>query len=96
MATSLARYMSGADFSRLRKYAVAHSAERSESTDGYLDFTAPEHGAATQVWAAVSPELADRGGLYLEDCGISEAVAPYARDSERAAKLWSLSELLTA
>ena len=88
--------MSGADFSQLRKYAVAHSAERGESTDGYLDFTTPEYGAATQVWAAVSPELADRGGLYLEDCGISEAVAPYARDAERAAKLWSLSELLTA
>jgi hypothetical protein len=44
----------------------------------------------------VTPELADRGGLYLEDCGISEAVAPYACDAERAARLWALSELLTA
>jgi len=96
VATSLARYMSRSDFSQLRKYAVASGAARGESTDGYLDFTTPEHGAATQVWAAVSPELADQGGLYLEDCGISESVAPYARDAERAAELWTLSEKLCA
>jgi NAD(P)-dependent dehydrogenase (short-subunit alcohol dehydrogenase family) len=94
VATSLARYMSRSDFSQLRKYAVTSSAARGESTDGYLDFTTPEHGAATQVWAAVTPELNDRGGLYLEDCGISETVAPYARDAEHAAKLWTLSEKL--
>jgi NAD(P)-dependent dehydrogenase (short-subunit alcohol dehydrogenase family) len=93
VATSLARYMSRSDFSQLRKFVVANSGE---STDGHLDFTTPEHGAATQVWAAVGPELAGQGGLYLEDCGISEAVAPYARDAERAAQLWTLSELLTA
>jgi NAD(P)-dependent dehydrogenase (short-subunit alcohol dehydrogenase family) len=96
VATSLARYMSRSDFSQLRKYAVANSAERGESSDGHLDFTTPEHGAATQVWAAVSPRLADQGGLYLEDCGISEAVAPYARDTARAARLWALSEKLCA
>ena len=96
VATSLARYMSRSDFSQLRKYAVASGAGRGESTDGYLDFTTPEYGAATQVWAAVSPELADQGGLYLEDCGISEAVAPYARDAEHAAELWTLSEKLCA
>ncbi len=56
VATSLARHMSRSDFSQLRKLA-----------DGHLDVTTPEYGAATQVWAAISPELADRGGLYLED-----------------------------
>jgi NAD(P)-dependent dehydrogenase (short-subunit alcohol dehydrogenase family) len=96
VATSLARYMSRSDFSQLRKHAVASGTARGESTDGYLDFTTPEHGAATQVWAAVSPELADQGGLYLEDCGVSEAVAPYARDAERAVQLWTLSEKLCA
>ena len=94
VATSLARYMSRSDFSQLRKYAVASTAARGEPTDGYLDFTTPEHGAATQVWAAVSPELADRGGLYLEDCRISETAAPYARDEQRAADFWTLSEKL--
>jgi len=85
VATSLARYMSRSDFSRLRQHA-----------DGSLDFVMPEHGAATQVWAAVSPELADQGALYLEDCGVSEAVAPYARDPQRAADWWELSEKLCA
>lgn len=90
VATSLARYMSRTDFSQLRKLAAENS---SEPSDGFLDFVMPEHGAATQVWAAVAPELADRGGLYLEDCRISEA-APHARDPGRAAELWQLSERL--
>ncbi|OMC53792.1 short-chain dehydrogenase [Mycobacterium sp. IS-836] len=85
VATSLARYMSRSDFSQLREHA-----------SGRLEVTTPEHGAATQVWAAVSPELADRGGLYLEDCRVSDAVAPYARDPQRAAQLWTLSEKLCA
>jgi NAD(P)-dependent dehydrogenase (short-subunit alcohol dehydrogenase family) len=96
VATSLARHMSKSDFSQLRKFAVASGAARGEQSDGYLDFTTPEYGAATQVWAAVSPELADRGGLYLEDCAVSDAVAPYASDAEHAAELWSLSEKLCA
>jgi NAD(P)-dependent dehydrogenase (short-subunit alcohol dehydrogenase family) len=96
VATSLARYMSRSDFSQLRKYAAASTAARGEPTDGYLDFTTPEYGAATQVWAAVSPELAGRGGLYLEECGVSDAVAPHARDEQRAADLWNLSEKLCA
>ena len=76
VATSLARYMSRADFSRLRELAAASTAARGEPTGGFLDVAAPERGAATQVWAAVSPELAGRGGLYLEDCGVSEPVRP--------------------
>ena len=96
VATSLARYMSRSDFSQLRKYAAARTATRGEPTDGHLDFTTPEYGAATQLWAAVSPELAGRGGLYLEDCRVSETVAPYARDAEHAAALWELSEKLCA
>jgi NAD(P)-dependent dehydrogenase (short-subunit alcohol dehydrogenase family) len=96
VATSLARHMSRSDFSQLRKMAAAGAAARGEASDGILDFTTPEHGAATQVWAAVSPELADRGGLYLEDCGVSDAVAAHARDEGRAADWWDLSEKLCA
>ncbi|GAB1814134.1 SDR family NAD(P)-dependent oxidoreductase [Mycobacterium sp. MUNTM1] len=92
VATSLARYMSRTDFSQLRKLAAENSPEPS---DGRLDFVTPDQGAATQVWAAVSPQLADRGGLYLEDCRISEA-APHARDPRRATELWDLSERLCA
>ncbi len=85
VATQLARYMSRSDFSQMRKLA-----------SGHLDFTTPEWGAATQVWAAVSPELAGRGGLYLEDCRVSQQVAPHACDQQYAAELWELSEKLCA
>ena len=96
VATSLARYMSSSDFSQLRKFVAANTEARGQESDGFLDFVMPEQGAATQVWAAVSPELADQGALYLEDCGVSEAVAPYARDAQHAAELWMLSEKLCA
>jgi len=54
------------------------------------------------VWAAVSPDLSGRGGIYLEDCQIARAakgnggsgVEPYAVDPSAAAKLWQLSEEL--
>jgi len=59
-------------------------------------------GAATSVWAATSPDLEGKGGLYLEDCHIGElnqdgdmlngGYRAYARDPEHAARLWTLSE----
>ncbi|MDQ0809331.1 NAD(P)-dependent dehydrogenase (short-subunit alcohol dehydrogenase family) [Streptomyces sp. B3I7] len=67
-------------------------------------FKSPEQGAATQVWAATSPMLADRGGVYLEDCDIAEpapadgarrGVKDWASDPEQAARLWELSAELT-
>ncbi|OBH31112.1 short-chain dehydrogenase [Mycobacterium sp. E1715] len=96
VATSLARYMSHEDFSNLRRLVAANSAARGEPSDGRLDFLTPDRGAATQVWAAVSPQLAGRGGLYLEDCRISDGLAPHARDDQRAADWWALSERLCA
>jgi NAD(P)-dependent dehydrogenase (short-subunit alcohol dehydrogenase family) len=95
VATSLARYMSREDFSDLKKLVVDNSALRGETSNGRLEVVTPEQGAATQVWAAVSPELADRGAVYLEDCTVS-AAAPYARDEQRAAEFWLLSEKLCA
>ncbi|NUR01020.1 MAG: SDR family NAD(P)-dependent oxidoreductase [Streptomyces sp.] len=67
-------------------------------------FKTPEQGAATQVWAATSPQLAGMGGVYLEDCDIAEpapadgtrvGVRDHARDPEQAARLWALSAGLT-
>ncbi|WP_342555943.1 SDR family NAD(P)-dependent oxidoreductase [Paenibacillus sp. FSL R7-0652] len=67
-------------------------------------FKSPEQGAATQVWAAASPELEGFGGVYCEDCNISEmapedggfyGVKPYAIDAEQAERLWALSAELT-
>ncbi|MBQ1080641.1 SDR family NAD(P)-dependent oxidoreductase [Nocardiopsis sp. B62] len=70
-------------------------------------FKSPEQGAATQVWAATSPQLADLGGVYCENCDIAEApesadpeqgaagVAAHARDPEQAERLWAWSAELT-
>ena len=58
-------------------------------------------GAATQVWAAVAPELADVTGTFLEDCQIAPhnddvsvgmGVMPAALDPESAERLWAISE----
>jgi NAD(P)-dependent dehydrogenase (short-subunit alcohol dehydrogenase family) len=67
-------------------------------------FKTPEQGAATQVWAATSPQLDGMGGVYCEDCDIAEpttepdapsGVRPYATDPAQAARLWALSADLT-
>lgn len=68
-------------------------------------FKTPQQGAATQVWAATSPQLADLGGVYCEDCEIAAlnesespslvGVRPYAADPEQAERLWNLSAQLT-
>ncbi|MDR3516446.1 MAG: SDR family NAD(P)-dependent oxidoreductase [Azospirillaceae bacterium] len=39
-------------------------------------FKTPAMGAATQVWCATSTALADKGGVYCEDCEISVLLAP--------------------
>ena len=63
-------------------------------------FKSPEQGAATQVWAATSPQLDGMGGVYLEDCDVAEpnvpdgprrGVAAHATDPEQAARLWAVS-----
>ncbi|WP_151475700.1 SDR family NAD(P)-dependent oxidoreductase [Streptomyces albicerus] len=67
-------------------------------------FKTPEQGAATQVWAATSPQLSGVGGVYCEDCDIAEpargddertGVRDYAIDPASAARLWTLSAELT-
>ncbi|MFE2443331.1 SDR family NAD(P)-dependent oxidoreductase [Streptomyces sp. NPDC059426] len=67
-------------------------------------FKTPEQGAATQVWAATSPQLNGMGGVYLDDCDIAEpapadesraGVKEWATDPEQAARLWALSAELT-
>ncbi|MFJ4189711.1 oxidoreductase [Kitasatospora sp. NPDC089509] len=66
------------------------------------DFKSPSQGAATGLWAATSPLLAGRGGLYLEDCDVARLAAPgdpmddggvrpYALDPDAAARLWDVS-----
>ena len=62
----------------------------------------PAQGAATQVWAAVSPEAEGLSGLYFEDCHIAEhipsggfgaaGVIEEALDPDTAELLWAESE----
>ncbi|MEX0171498.1 SDR family NAD(P)-dependent oxidoreductase [Streptomyces sp. LMG1-1-1.1] len=65
-------------------------------------FKTPSQGAATGLWAATSPLLSTRGGLYLEDCDVARVSAPeepmddggvraYAVAPDAAARLWELS-----
>lgn len=95
VATALARHMTSDDFGALAA-ATGQAGSHRENTDVRRDFVGPDRGAATQVWAALSPELADVGGVYLSDCAISSDVAPYAVDTERAARLWTLSDRLVS
>ncbi|MFI7008389.1 SDR family NAD(P)-dependent oxidoreductase [Streptomyces sp. NPDC050145] len=84
---------------------------RSQIERGWVDadgkvigagFKTASQGAATGLWAATSPLLDGRGGLYLEDCDIAPVSAPgspmddggvraYAVDPDQAARLWDLS-----
>ena len=69
-------------------------------------FKTPEQGASTTVWAATSPKLEGRGGVYCEDCDIAqlatdsserwEHVRAWACDDERAERLWEMSEKMLA
>ncbi|MFD7445541.1 SDR family NAD(P)-dependent oxidoreductase [Streptomyces sp. NPDC059909] len=96
---------------------VRHLAKEEMVAAGWIDeegnptdrsFKTPEQGAATQVWAATSPQLAGMGGVYCEDCDIAEpsseddregelthGVRAYAIDPAQAARLWTLSAELT-
>ncbi|MEW2432271.1 oxidoreductase [Micromonospora sp. NPDC047644] len=58
------------------------------------EFRAPEQGAATQVWAATSPRLADAGGGYCQACTVVKTFDGPA-DREAAERLWALSAELT-
>lgn len=75
----------------------------SGSQRGRLVMKPVECGAATSVWAAISPSLNNKGGLYLEDCAIAVEVTEgeqqhgyyeYAVNKANAEKLWDLSNRL--
>lgn len=93
IATNLGRHMDEQDFIQL--------GEQFQSSG--IVYKTVDQGAATSVWAATSPELEGRGGLYLEDCQIglpasdatpNSGFLDYALDEEQAEQLWALSEQL--
>ncbi|MCG6857833.1 MAG: SDR family NAD(P)-dependent oxidoreductase [Salaquimonas sp.] len=64
-----------------------------------------QQGAATQLWCATSPLLADLGGVYCEDCNIARTVPedstellgvrPWAIDPVEAERLWQACVAMT-
>ncbi len=69
-------------------------------------FKSPEQGASTTLWAATSPLLEGKAGVYCEDCNISAPTDPesetaryfgvdaHATDDAEAERLWEVSEEL--
>jgi NAD(P)-dependent dehydrogenase (short-subunit alcohol dehydrogenase family) len=88
IATELGRHMTRDDFR-----AISERAKRSPS-GGLPQRKSIESGAATSVWAATADELRELGGVYCEDCAVSDQYAPWALDAESARRLWTLSETL--
>jgi NAD(P)-dependent dehydrogenase (short-subunit alcohol dehydrogenase family) len=94
--TELSRHLTPEDLSGLGKQVQSRRTGMSLKT--------VEQGAATTVYAATSPELEGRGGLYLEDCHVADVTpgdgsagyAPWAVDPAEAARLWDWSLEQTA
>lgn len=69
-------------------------------------FKTPAQGCTTTLWAATSPLLEGKGGVYCEDCNIADVasggpvryrcVEPHAVDSGSAERLWTMSEAMLA
>ena len=71
-------------------------------------FKTPEQGCSTTLWAATSPVLEGRPGVYCEDGDIAAPTDPdgsmsrfvgvnaHACSDESAERLWSISEALLA
>jgi NAD(P)-dependent dehydrogenase (short-subunit alcohol dehydrogenase family) len=55
----------------------------------------PEHGATTPVYLASSPQVEDVSGSYFEKC-VPVASSAKSRDRDLQARMWQVSEQLTA
>lgn len=93
-----------------------HMSQEEQIAMGWLDetgapselakegFKTTEQGASTTLWAATSPDLTGRAGVYCEDADIAtvtdpdsptarfKGVNPHACDDDSAERLWNLSE----
>lgn len=101
--TDLGRHLTDELIHEMAAFARQRSAAASDSEESRdLHFKKVEAGAATQVWAATTSELAGHNGSYLADCGLGVLGAdpgvngfmPYLLDDEHATALWELSERL--
>jgi NAD(P)-dependent dehydrogenase (short-subunit alcohol dehydrogenase family) len=87
--------------------AIGWLGEDGEPTDpAKIGFKTPEQGASTTLWAATSPLLKGKPGVYCENADIAAVTDPdspmarfagvdaHACDDEAAELLWSISEQL--
>lgn len=89
-------------FSASEKHDLGWTTSNGDAVPG---FKTPSQGAATTVWAATAPILADHSGAYLQDCNIADVaqtddmsvggVKPWATDPADARRLWTLSAEMT-
>ena len=103
--TDLGRHLTDELINEVSKLAderdAAVAPKRGEVGSG-ITWKSVEAGAATQIWAATSSELANHNGAYLADCGLGvlggnpgvNGFLPYLLDDDHAAELWDLSEEL--
>lgn len=104
--TDLSRHMTDEDLRAYGIYRVNGVITIPDASKVPVRFKTVEQGAATTIWAAVSPQLNGKGGVYCEDCDIAamvpadsklfSGVRPWAVDQAAGEALWTLSENLTA
>jgi len=92
--TDLLRYLTPEDMAESqRRYAA--------SPEQATSFKSIAQGAATSIWAAISPDLEGSEPLYLEDCRVASlidepnfahGVLPHALDKVAAREVWRAAE----
>jgi len=98
--TNLGRHLNDDLMNQMLDRAKERADASGES--GGMQFKSIPQGAATQVWAATSPNLVGHNGVYLADCGLGveggnigrNGFAPHIADAGSATRLWDLSEQL--
>ena len=66
----------GGIFTGLQKHITDEQKKAWDSDEVRAHLKSPEQGAATTVWAATAKQFEGKGGLYLEDCQVSQPAKP--------------------
>ena len=99
IATRLGRHLTP-ELTEVLMARMRASASRQGDNSGGMRFKSVEAGAATQAWAATSPDLAAHNGGYLADCNPTtpgpgdRGYEPWIDNAATAGRLWALSERL--
>ena len=100
IVTRLGRHLTPELTEALMARARASASRQGGSSGGGMRFKSVEAGAATQVWAATSPDAAAHNGRYFADCGPTapgpgeQGYEPWIDNAVTAGRLWKLSEQL--